>query len=299
MPITDSFRKLVGPLAPYLDRDKLIEEISINDYGGFWLTHGSGQDEYIPESAINERWGRGFIAAIESFASKEISRSNPTLSARLFSGERVEIAVPPCVESPAFSIRIPSNKVFTMDNFRFTDTSTQSQITKMIESQQTILISGGTRSGKTSFLSALIAHIDPTHRIISIEDTRELNIPKEIHPKQVRMYFNRDNPNQSAKTMFMAAMRHNPDLVALAECRGEEALDFISVANSGHYGLTTVHANSPTMAISKMAILAAKGETAMSHDNLLFELSTAIDGVVQITHDRTTQQRVVSPVYTP
>lgn len=218
------------------------------------------------------------------------------MSAILFGGERIEILIPPVVEEPVISIRIPSDRVFTLEDFLYEDLNTKRQLIKLVQSRKTLLISGGTGSGKTSFMSALSAYLPEGDRIVTIEDPRELNLPRDRHPDQVRMVFNRDKPNQTAQALFMACMRHNPDMVSLAECRGAEALDFLSAANSGHYGMTTVHADSPRKAIDKMATLAGQGETAMTHENLVDYLKSIIDGVVQITFDRTGGNRVVSGV---
>ena len=250
-----------------------------------------------------------------TYNEKNISEDNPTQSIRLPNGERGHIVIPPACEpnTVVFAFRKPSDKRFTLDDYiqsgrlaNFVDTADhkdKSQIPhnimpfisewqlQMIEAKNkkdmatffqlaavhhcNICMVGGTGSGKTTFTKAVADLIDHETRIITIEDTHELDLP--YHKNKAHLFYNEACP---AKKIIAACMRLKPDRIFLTELRGDETWDYLSSLNTGHAGgLTSVHANDTRSAFYRIAQLAKESETGqrMDYNFILNTVKSTID----------------------
>ena len=223
---------------------------------------------------------------------KNISAKEPTQSVRLPDGERGHIVIPPACEpnTVVFAFRKPSTSRFTLDDYittgrlnHFKDTAEHTEMPTDIQLSEwqlqmwnaknrkdmktffqlavqnhcNICMVGGTGSGKTTFTKAIADLIDHDTRIITIEDTHELDLP--YHRNHAHLFYNEDC---SAKAIIAACMRLKPDRIFLTELRGDEAWDYLSALNTGHAGgLTSVHANDSRSVFYRIAQLAKESET--------------------------------------
>ena len=241
---------------------------------------------------------------------KNISAKEPTQSVRLPDGERGHIVIPPACEpeTVVFAFRKPSTSRFTLDDYiktgrlnHFKDTAEHTEMPTDIQLSEwqlqmwnaknrkdmktffqlavqnhcNICMVGGTGSGKTTFTKAIADLIDHDTRIITIEDTHELDLP--YHKNHAHLFYNEDC---SAKAIIAACMRLKPDRIFLTELRGDEAWDYLSALNTGHAGgLTSVHANDSRSVFYRIAQLAKESETGqrMDYDYILNTVKSTID----------------------
>ena len=256
-----------------------------------------------------------------TFNNKNISPDNPTQSIRLPDGERGHIVIPPACEpnTVVFAFRKPSDKRFSLDDYiktgrlsEFKDTAEHKTVAEippeimpfisewqlqMIEAKNkkdmatffnlaalhhcNICMVGGTGSGKTTFTKAVADLIDHETRIITIEDTHELDLP--YHKNHAHLFYSTDEKaKHTAKKIIAACMRLKPDRIFLTELRGDETWDYLSSLNTGHAGgLTSVHANDTRSAFYRIAQLAKESETGqrMDYDFILNTVKSTIDVV--------------------
>ncbi|MEO7009402.1 MAG: P-type DNA transfer ATPase VirB11, partial [Caldimonas sp.] len=254
----------------------------------------------------------------------------PLLAATLPDGERVQFVVPPAVTRGTVSITIrkPSELIRRLDDFEreglFERTATVSHAPSIcalpfeqelialkdakryadflrlaVRKHQTIVVSGRTGSGKTTFMKGLVEEVPRHERLITIEDTAELALPN--HPNVVHLYYSKDaqgTAKVTAKSLLEACLRMKPDRIFLAEVRGDECFHFVRLAASGHPGsITSVHAGSCALAFEQMSLLiresGAGGGLSMSEIKWL--LGVVVDVVVQF--DRDERGRFVSELY--
>jgi len=166
-----------------------------------------------------------------------------------------------------------------------------------IDLKKNIVISGGTSSGKTTFLNACLRRIPLTERIITLEDTREIDIP---HPNQVNLLATKGEQGLAAVSMqdlVQCCLRLRPDRIIMGEIRGKEIMDFVAASSTGHEGsLTSVHANNPRIAFMRMAqMYKLNNVPSMSDTDILSELKEVVDIIVQIA--KTPRGRQVQSIY--
>ena len=235
--------------------DPQTKDVSLNDDGRVWQERIGERMRCIgkidPTTAMN------IVRRIAGSVRKEITRSQPLLECDLpLDGSRVAAQIPPVVPVPTLSIRKHASEIFTITQYVDTRVMTPKQadaLLRAISDHDNILVLGGTGSGKTTLVNALISAMvdnDPLERIVVIEDSRELqcaaqNVVRFCATKQV-----------SIRELLRATMRMRPDRILVGEVRGPEALSLLMALNSGHPGgCATLHANSSRAGLSKLAMM--------------------------------------------
>ncbi|MDX1351391.1 MAG: CpaF family protein [Thiomicrorhabdus sp.] len=256
--VTDIINEVLGlgPIEPLLD-DPAISDILVNTYRQIYVErHGK-----LEKTAIRFQSDEHLMRIIDKIASnvgRRIDESSPIVDARLADGSRVNAIIPPlAVDGPSLSIRKFSVDPYTMSDLKSFKSLTPGMgefLAAAVKSRRNILVSGGTGSGKTTLLNVLSAYIPDDERIVSIEDSAELQIQK---PHVVRLETRPPNIEGKGeivqRDLVKNALRMRPDRIIVGEVRGAEALDMLQAMNTGHDGsLTTVHANSPRDALTRI-----------------------------------------------
>src|SRR5215468_2460307 len=288
----------LGPLEPLL-KDPTISDILVNTHKNVYIErHGK-----LIETGIrfqNDRHLQHIIEKIVSSVGRRIDESVPLVDARLPDGSRVNAIIPPlAVDGPSLSIRRFGRKVLTNEELLHNRTLTRPMMTFLaacVESRLNIVISGGTGSGKTTFLNCLSRFIPEHERLITIEDTAELQIQLE---DVVRMETRPPNIEGKGaitqRQLLMTALRLRPDRILLGEARGGEALDMLQAMGTGVEGsMTTVHANSPADAFSRLETMVMMAKLDLpsrfirqqmaSVIHLLVQTARMSDGTRKVTH---------------
>ncbi len=277
----------LGPLEPLLN-DPTVSEILVN-------TH---RIVYVERKGVLGRSGVVFrdnthlmhiIDKIVSTVGRRIDESSPMVDARLLDGSRVNIVIPPlAVDGPLISIRkFPSSPLGAEDLLRFRALTPQmlEVLKAAVKAHLNIVVSGGTGAGKTTLLNVLSGFIAPNERIVTIEDSAELQIQQE-HVARLECR----PPNVEGKgairqrELVINSLRMRPDRIILGEIRGEEALDMLQAMNTGHDGsITTVHANNPREAIARLETMCLMGSVALPEKAIRTQIGAAIHLIVQQT----------------
>jgi len=246
-----------------LDPDTI--EIMLNPDGKVWQEKLGGEPEHICDLSSVD--ALTLFNTIAHSLGEKVNRKNPILEGRLIvNGSRFEGLIPPVVDGPTFAIRNQATSVFTLQSYLDNSSLTERQFQALenaIRERKNILVVGSTGSGKTTFCNALldsISKIYPTDRIVSMEDTRELQINVVNH---VSLYTSIDT---TMRDLLKATMRLRPDKIIVGETRGGEALDLIKAWNTGHSGgLSTVHANSALAGLTRIEDLCAESTDKKVH----------------------------------
>jgi pilus assembly protein CpaF len=285
-----------GPLEP------LLQDSTVNDI----LINGS-LNAYVERRGVLERTSVKFndnahlmhiIDKIVSACGRRIDESSPMVDARMRDGSRVNVIIPPlAVDGPMLSIRKFGSKPMRADDLLRNRSLTQPMLDVLrcaVQARLNIVISGGTGAGKTTLLNSLSSFISPHERIVTIEDSAELQINQE---HVVRLECR--PPNLEGKgavrqrELVINALRMRPDRIILGETRGEEALDMLQAMNTGHDGsITTVHANTPRDAISRIETMCLMGNVALPDKAIHAQIASAIDLVVQVSRMSDGSRRV-------
>ena len=287
--------------------DPTITEVMVNDGGRRIFVERDGTIEAVPDRTLETRNLTVAIKNIARACGDEISDSQPLLDARLEDGSRVAAMFPPCaVAGPVLTIRKFTRR-YSLDDLVAVDSltpETARELTRAIATEQNVLISGGTGTGKTTLLNALAAHIPDHDRIVLIEETAEIHLNK---PNVVRLEARRAQPplGQEAPLppvtiadLLRAALRHRPDRILVGEVRGAEAFDLLQALNTGHLGsLSTIHANSAEQALTRLAHCVLTANVGLPHRSTREAIGLAIHLVVHIGrirgHRRVTQVAAV------
>jgi pilus assembly protein CpaF len=277
----------LGPLEPLL-RDPTISDILVNTYRNVFVERG-GVLEKVPANFQDDRHLLRVIDRIVSGVGRRIDDSSPMVDARLADGSRVNAIIPPlAVDGPLVSIRrFPAERLKAEDlvTLRAMTRPMLEFLAHCVRARLNALISGGTGAGKTTLLNVLSSFISEAERIVTIEDAAEL----QLHQEHVARLETRP-PNVEGKgairqrQLMINALRMRPDRIVVGEVRGEEALDMLQAMNTGHDGsLTTVHANTPRDALTRIETMIAMGATNLPEKAMRQQIASAIQLVVQQT----------------
>ena len=288
----------LGPLEPLL-RDPGISDILVNTHRHVFVERG-GVLERVTATFQDDRHLLRVIDRIVSGVGRRIDDSSPMVDARLTDGSRVNAIIPPlAVDGPILSIRRFPTERLKADDLVTLKALTQPMLdflSHCVRARLNCLISGGTGAGKTTLLNVLSGFISERERIVTIEDAAELQLKQE-HVARLETR----PPNVEGKgairqrQLVINALRMRPDRIVVGEVRGEEALDMLQAMNTGHDGsLTTVHANSPRDALSRIETMIAMGATNMPERALRQQIASAIQVVVQQTRLSDGTRRVTS-----
>ncbi len=278
--------------------DKSITEIMVNGTDNIFIEK-EGRIYPVNQSFESKEKLSDIIQQIVSSSNRIVNESNPIVDARLSDGSRVNVVLPPvAIDGPAVTIRkFPHNPITIEQLIEYKSVSQEAAnfLESLILGKYNILVSGGTGSGKTTFLNVLSNFIPKTERIITIEDSAELQI-NDI-PNLVRLEVR--NPNTegentiSIRDLIKTTLRMRPDRIVIGEVRDEAAFDLLMVLNTGHDGsLSTIHANSPKDTLSRLESL-----VLMAADIPLLairkQIASAIDIIVHLGRLRDKSRRVL------
>ena len=288
----------LGPLEPLL-KDPSISDILVNTANQVFVERNGRLEEAQVRFRDNQHLLQ-IIDRIVSAVGRRIDDSSPMVDARLADGSRVNAIVPPLsIDGPHLSIRKFRRDVLSAEQLLDNDTLTRGMLLFLegcVKARLNILISGGTGSGKTTFLNMLSQSIPHTERVVSIEDSAELQLQQ---PHVVRLETRPPNIEGTGEVnqrqLVINALRMRPDRIILGEVRGGEALDMLQAMNTGHDGsLTTLHANTPRDALTRLETMIQMAATNIGERAMRQQVSSAIDVVVQLARLSDGRRRVMS-----
>jgi pilus assembly protein CpaF len=287
-----------GPLEPLL-RDDSVTEIMVNGYDRIYVER-SGKIEGAPVTFVDDAHLLRIIDKIVSQVGRRVDEASPMVDARLPDGSRVNAIIPPlALRGPTLTIRKFSRDPYTMDdliNFGSITAKAAHFLAAGVKGKLNILISGGTGTGKTTLLNAMSAYVPGDERIVTIEDAAELQLQQDhVIPLESRPPNIEGQGEIRIRELVRNALRMRPDRIIVGEVRGAETLDMLQAMNTGHEGsLTTIHANSPRDALSRLETLVltagvdlplrAIREQISSAFDLLVQIQRLVDGSRRITH---------------
>jgi pilus assembly protein CpaF len=290
--------KGLGPLEPLL-KDSTVSDILVNGHNSVYVER-FGQLEPTKVRFKDEAHLLRIIAKIVTAVGRRVDESSPTVDARLPDGSRVNIAVRPiAVDGPLMSIRKFSKRAFSMERLLEVGAVKQQIVDVLaaaVKGRISLVVSGGTGSGKTTMLNALSSCISPKERLITIEDAAELQLQQ---PHVARMETRPPNAEGKGeirqRELVKNALRMRPDRIIIGECRGEEAFDMLQAMNTGHEGsMTTIHANTPRDAMRRMEQMVGMANLAMSTQSIRQQITSAIQLVIQLQRLADGKRRLVS-----
>ncbi len=279
----ESLRAFLHPIAPYLD-DPNISEIMINGPTDVWIEQAGRL--YRVDAQFTEQ---GLIAAARNLAQyvgRPLNEERPRLDARLPDGSRVHVVLPPIARrGPAIAIRKFSSAMLSMDQLVQYGSATNESI-RFLESivicRKNIMVSGGTGSGKTTLLNCLSTYIPNEDRILTIEDSAELQLVQEhLVPLEARPADEKGRGEVTIRDLLHSSLRLRPDRILIGEVRGGEAFDLLQAMNTGHSGsMTTIHANSPIESLSRLESLCLLAGFDLPLKAIRSQVAAAIDVIV-------------------
>jgi pilus assembly protein CpaF len=288
----------LGPLEPFL-KDPTVSDILVNTHKQVFVER-AGRMEQTVARFKDERHLMRIIQKIVSAVGRRVDESQPWVDARLADGSRVNVLVPPCaVDGPLVSIRKFSKMPFTIErliDIGSIDRRIAILFELIVRSRLNVLISGGTGSGKTTLLNALSSYISNRERIITIEDTAELQL-QQVHVGRMETRPpNVENMGEvTQRDLVKNALRMRPDRIIVGEVRGAEVLDMLQAMNTGHDGsMTTVHANTPRDALTRLEHMIGMTGIESPLKALRAQIASAINIVIQVQRLSDGKRRVVS-----
>ncbi len=288
----------LGPLEPLLG-DPKISDILVNGREHVFIEKG-GILERVQTSFRDDRHLLQIIDRIVSRVGRRVDESTPMVDARLPDGSRVNAIIPPlALDGPALSIRrfgtgpLAANQLVQLQSI---SPEMMEMLAAAVRSRISILISGGTGAGKTTFLNILSQYIPNNERLVTIEDAAELRLAQQ---NIVRLETRPPNvEGQGAvrqRQLLINSLRMRPDRIIIGEVRGEEAFDMLQAMNTGHEGsMTTVHANTPRDALSRLESMVAMSNLNMPERTVRQQIASAISIVVQVSRMSDGTRKVVS-----
>lgn len=276
----------LGPLEPFM-KDPTVSDIVVNTYRQIYVER-FGKLHHTEARFKDDAHLRKIIDRIVSAVGRRIDESTPMVDARLRDGSRVNAIIPPAaVDGPALSIRR-----FSVDPLELKDLVVLKSITPeigeilqgIVRARLNVLISGGTGTGKTTLLNVLSRFIPPDERIVTIEDSAELQLKQEHVVRLETRPPNIEGKGEiTQRDLVRNSLRMRPDRIIVGEVRAAEVVDMLQAMNTGHDGsLTTIHANSPRDALLRMETLVAMAGMNVPNEAIRRYISSAIQIVIQI-----------------
>jgi pilus assembly protein CpaF len=288
----------LGPLEPLLG-DPKISDILVNDKDHVFIERG-GILQKVDTSFRDDRHLLQIIDRIVSRVGRRVDESSPMVDARLPDGSRVNAIIPPvALDGPALSIRrfgtgpLAANQLVQLKSI---SREMMEMLSAAVRARLSILISGGTGAGKTTFLNILSQYVPKTERVVTIEDAAELQLAQE---NIVRLETRPPNvEGQGAirqRQLLINSLRMRPDRIIIGEVRGEEAFDMLQAMNTGHEGsMTTIHANSPRDALTRLESMVAMTNLNLPEKTVRQQMASAISIVVQVSRLSDGTRKVVN-----
>jgi pilus assembly protein CpaF len=286
----------LGPLEVLL-ADPAVEEVMVNGPGRVYIER-RGLLEPTDVVFESEEELRNTIERILAPLGRRVDELSPMVDARLGDGSRVNVVIPPlAIDGPALSIRRFGATRPGPEELVVMGTLTEAerqQLERAVAERRSVLVSGGTGSGKTTMLNALSSFIAPGERVVTIEDAAELRLQQ---PHVVRLESRpagvEGRGEVTIRDLLRNALRMRPDRIVIGEVRGVEALDLLTALNTGHDGaLSTVHANSPADALRRLETLALMAGVGLPHAAVVEQVQRGIDLVVHLERQADGSRRV-------
>ncbi len=319
-------KQFLAPIQGFLERDD-VSEVCINEPGSVWVeAAGSAGMEYHQIPEIDERHIKSLAQQVAATSRQAVSGERPLLSAALPSGERIQIILPPCAPAGgAVSIRIQLVKDLVLSDYvnsgafdhtvggsSTSNTGLDRRLSELLASddhprfireavkaRKNILISGGTSSGKTTFLNAIAKEIGSKERLVTIEDTPEVELAQANRVSLIASKGEQGEARVGMQELLEATLRLRPDRILLGELRGREAYTYLRAVNTGHPGsITTLHADSPIGAFEQLALMVLQAEMGLGREEIMAYVKSVVEVVIQLKRTPS-GQRVVSEIYFP
>jgi pilus assembly protein CpaF len=284
-------REILNEVKGYGPLDVLLADPEVSDIlvNGAKLVYVEKQGRIIKTSVTfkDNAHLMNIIERIVSKVGRRIDEKSPMVDARLPDGSRVNVIIPPlAIDGPSLSIRRFKTDVATIENLLMWGSMTTAMAETLkaaVKSRLNIVISGGTGAGKTTLLNSLSAQIPEDERIITIEDSAELNLQQEhVVRLETRPANIEGTGSITARDLVINALRMRPDRIVIGECRGSEALDMLQAMNTGHDGsLTTLHANTPRDALSRLETMVMFSGVELPEKTIRTQISSAVHLIIQ------------------
>jgi pilus assembly protein CpaF len=288
----------LGPLEPLL-ADSTISDILVNAHNTIYIERRGKLESSNVRFKDDEHLMR-VIERIVSSVGRRIDESSPMVDARLQDGSRVNAIIPPlAIDGPVLSIRRFGSdplKMSMLIEYKALTKDIADMLQMVVTARLNVLISGGTGAGKTTLLNALSAYIPENERIVTIEDSAELQLQQ---PHVVRLETRPPNiegrGEVSQRDLVRNSLRMRPDRIVIGEVRGGEAIDMLQAMNTGHDGsLTTIHANTPRDALARLETMIQMTGMRLSDRAMRQQIASAINLVVQVARMSDGSRRVTS-----
>ncbi|WP_107852486.1 CpaF family protein [Oceanimonas marisflavi] len=288
----------LGPLEPLL-ADAGIADIMVNGAKSIYVER-RGRIERVPLTFRDDEHLMGVIERIVSSVGRRIDELSPMVDARLKDGSRVNAIIPPlALNGPTVSIRrftVEKLAIDTLIDFGTITPAIAQVMEAVVKGKLNILISGGTGTGKTTFLNILSSFIPSNQRIITVEDSAELQLQQphvvqlESRPANIE-----GRGEVGLRDLVKNTLRMRPDRIVVGEVRGAEAFDMLTAMNTGHEGsLTTVHANTPRDALSRLENMVSMTGFDMPVKNIRTQVASALDLIIQLERQEDGRRRMIS-----
>jgi pilus assembly protein CpaF len=288
----------LGPLEPLL-ADPTISDILVNTHKRVYVER-KGMLEMTSIQFRDDIHLMSIIDRIVSAVGRRVDESSPMVDARLADGSRVNAIIPPlAVDGPCLSIRRFGRDPLTSEDLLQNNTLTEPMLELLrgcVKARLNILVSGGTGAGKTTFLNVLSSYISNRERIVTVEDAAELQLHQDHVVRLETRPANIEGRGAiQQRQLVINSLRMRPDRIIVGEVRGEEALDMLQAMNTGHDGsLTTIHANTPRDALSRLETMVAMGSLNIPDNAIRRQIASAIDVVVQVSRLSDGTRKVIS-----
>lgn len=306
--------------------DPTVSEICVNRPGEVFIEKmgGASMERHL-DPRVTDQALASLARLLAGNSRQAINSQNPLLSTVLPTGERIQIVLPPA--SPAgvsLSIRKQVVSDLSLDDYAkagafdsvgvirnhkasvpdpelvalIEANKIQAFLSMAVKRRKNIIVSGGTSTGKTTFLNAILKEVSPDERIITIEDTAEVNPPQGNWLSLLASKGDQGEAKVSIQCLLEASLRLRPDRILLGELRGPEAYTFLRAVNTGHPGsITTVHADTPSSALEQIGLMVLQADLGLRHDEILTYIRSVVDCVVQLR--RIDGKRVISDIWWP
>ena len=303
----------LAPFREWLDRDT-VTEILVNGPGEMWVEDAAhpGGMQRVELEAVDDKLVQRLAEQVARISHQGINREHPLLGATLPDGARIQFCGPPATRKHwAMAIRRHRRLDLPLDAYDAGPLAQASEaampdpaqqpidyLRKAIAARKTILISGGTSTGKTTFLNAMLGEIPAHERVILVEDTPELKLPGANGLGLVAVKGELGEAKVGANELLQSALRLRPDRIVLGELRGQESVSFLRAINTGHPGsFSTIHANSLRGALEQLSLMVMQTGIGLSRSDTIAYAASVIDVIVQL--DRKDGKRGISAIASP
>ena len=285
-----------GPLEPLL-QDHTVSDILVNTFDSVYVERRG----VLEKTSIVFKDNKHLMHIIDKIVSgvgRRIDESSPLVDARLPDGSRVNVVIPPlAVDGPCMSIRRFGSKPMQAEDLLRTQMLTAPMLEVLagaVMARLNIVVSGGTGAGKTTLLNVLSGYISPFERIVTIEDSAELQIKQEhVVRLETRPPNVEGNGAVKQRELVINALRMRPDRIILGEVRGEETLDMLQAMNTGHDGsITTIHSNTPRDALARLETMAMMGSVKLPEKAIRAQIAAAVHIIVQVARQADGTRRI-------